>query len=154
MLLLKGALWLLVSPGAVLVYVPWALAAWGAGRIDVGSWRWAGLIPLSAGVAALLWCFADFLRLGGGTPAPIHAPRRLVVSGLYRRVRNPMYLGFFLALAGEALLSGLWTILMWGAALGLGLHLFVVLREEPRLRALFGAEYEDYLRRVPRWIPR
>ena len=154
MLALKSVLWFLIAPGSVFAFVPWWLVRWGAGRFDPGPWRWLGVGPAALGLALLLWCFVDFLRIGRGTPAPLAPPTRLVIAGLYRYVRNPMYVAIVLALAGETLLLGLWTVAAWAGVLWLTFHLFVVLYEEPHLKKVFGADYEAYLRTVPRWIPR
>jgi protein-S-isoprenylcysteine O-methyltransferase Ste14 len=125
-------------------------AAWAA------RWRWVAAIPSVLGFAVALQCVWDFGWTGRGTPAPIAPPKRLVVVGYYRYVRNPMYLGF------AAGWIGLWVVFghpdPWAiaavAAVALGVHLFVVFYEEPTLRKLFGAEYEEYCRNVRRWWPR
>jgi protein-S-isoprenylcysteine O-methyltransferase Ste14 len=96
----------------------------------------------------------DFVVRGRGTPNPLDPPRRFVASGLYRHVRNPMYVSLGLAVAGEAALWQSRTVLLVPLLLWPLVHLFVTRYEEPHLRAAFGAEYEDYLRRVPRWLPR
>lgn len=154
MLYFKAFLFALAAPGTVTGVVPWLLLRWGIGRFEAGALRWVGLAPFAIGLPALLWCFLDFIRVGQGTPAPFDAPRNLVVRGLYRRVRNPMYVAVLSMLAGEALFFQSWAIAAWGGFMAAVFHLFVVLYEEPRLRKTFGAPYEDYLRSVPRWIPR
>ena len=106
------------------------------------------------GAALALWCVLTFALLGQGTPAPFDPPRRLVVRGPYRFVRNPMYLGAVLALAGAALLYGSTALLFYAGAFLLMTHAFVVWYEEPTLRATFGADYDAYCRRVRRWRPR
>ena len=99
-------------------------------------------------------CVSDFMTVGGGTPAPIDPPRRLVVRGLYGFVRNPMYLGVGAAFLGEvAFTTALW-LAAYAAVVFVIWHPFVVYYEEPRLTQLFGDEYRPYCARVPRWLPR
>ena len=100
-----------------------------------------------------LWCVFAFVRIGKGTPAPFDPPRRLVVRGPYRFVRNPMYIGGGLALGGAALFYESASLLAYAAAFLLAAHFFVVVYEEPTLRRGFGAEYEAYCQRVRRWRP-
>jgi protein-S-isoprenylcysteine O-methyltransferase Ste14 len=113
----------------------------------------SGLLIL-AGLPVLLDSFARFAIQGLGTPAPVAPPQRLVVSGLYRYVRNPMYVAVLALIFGQGLLFGSVTLLEYGLALWLGFFAFVLLYEEPTLRTKFGKEYDDYCERVPRWIPR
>jgi protein-S-isoprenylcysteine O-methyltransferase Ste14 len=155
LLFLKNLLFTVIVPGTVAVYVPLGLAP---GR---GGWpaRWgvaqyAALLPLACGCAAYLWCLWDFAAFGRGTPAPLDAPRRLVARGLYRYVRNPMYVGVLLVIAGWALLFRSTLILGYGAVVALIFHLFVVAVEEPTLRGKFGRSYEQYCRDVGRWVPK
>ena len=96
----------------------------------------------------------DFATAGRGTPFPLDPPRQLVTRGLYRYVRNPMYWGAGMFLLGEAILFASWPIVAYLGALWLGVHLFVVFYEEPTLTRTFGASYEEFLRTVPRWVPR
>jgi protein-S-isoprenylcysteine O-methyltransferase Ste14 len=155
MLWLRTALFLLVVPGTVLGLVPFALVAGNLGpRLDLGAGHWLGVVPLSLGLAVILWCFGDFVRRGRGTPAPYDPPVELVVAGLYRFVRNPQYLGVFLVIIGEALLTGAVVLFGYLALLVVGYHLFVTYYEEPTLSRLFGAAYARYCESVPRWLPR
>ena len=101
-----------------------------------------------------LWCAWDFATAGQGTPAPIDAPKHLVVRGLYRFVRNPMYVGVLLMLTGESRAFRSLRILIYAAIVFVFFNLFVIFYEEPALTRKFGAEYDEYMRRVPRWIPR
>lgn len=137
----------------------WLLPRWLNFSVEMAGaarWRWLAAIPSVVGFSVALRCVWDFGRTGHGTPAPFAPPQRLVVVGLYRFVRNPMYLGF------AAGWIGLWTIfghpdpaLIAGVAtVALGIHLFVMLYEEPTLRRKFGADYEEYCRNVRRWWPR
>jgi protein-S-isoprenylcysteine O-methyltransferase Ste14 len=149
--LLKTAVFTVLAPGMVAGVAPLRWIAPRAAGPD--GWRWVGLVPLTLGVAIYLWCAWDFAATGMGTPAPIDAPKILVVRGLYRFLRNPMYAGVLLVLAGESLLLGSTSIALYGAAVASGFHLFVTLYEEPSLRSKFGASYEAYCQRVSRWIP-
>ncbi len=124
--------------------------------VRLGGWRYGALAPLSLGTVMVyvsLWQFATF---GRGTPAPFDPPKRLVVRGFYRYVRNPIYVGAFLIALSELLLVNAVSlpILAVIAAVLLVVHLLVVFYEEPVLRSQFGEEYEAYLRSVPRWMPK
>lgn len=118
--------------------------------------RWLGVIPLNIGANIAALCFIHFIRSGRGTPAPFDAPRRLVITGPYRYVRNPMYVGTGLFIAGFAILF--WefsTTLLWYAiGIAVAVNLFILLYEEPTLRRKFNADYREYCRNVRRWIPR
>ncbi|MBI4402196.1 MAG: isoprenylcysteine carboxylmethyltransferase family protein [Nitrospirae bacterium] len=154
MLAFKVVLFILLVPGTVTVLVPYLIVT---ARGEVPAFDLLGLVGLFAialGWGTLLQCAWDFARSGRGTPAPIDPPRRLVVQGLYRFVRNPMYLGAVTILLGEAALFRSPSLLLYGAACWLGSHLFVLLYEEPTLRRMFGAEYDAYCQTVPRWLPR
>jgi protein-S-isoprenylcysteine O-methyltransferase Ste14 len=109
-------------------------------------WMLAGMI--------LLWSFWNFLVQGRGTPAPIDPPRELVATGFYRYVRNPMYVAVLAILLGQFLWSGYWSLLLYALLVFIAFHVFVTYYEEPTLQRKFGSVYEDYLRRVPRWIPK
>ena len=155
MLWLRTGLFTILVPGSVLFLIPFFLVRLGVGpRFEPGWARYLGLVPLLAGVAVILWCFADFIRRGRGTPAPYEPPRELVVAGLYRYVRNPQYVGVVLAVVGEVLLTGAAILLGYAALLAAGYHLFVTRYEEPVLSRLFGEAYGRYRAAVPRWIPR
>ncbi len=142
--------------GFVLVYLPSrALFAAGVSRpAHFGPVQLAGMIICALGAALGIWCVLAFALIGGGTPAPFDPPRKLVVVGPYKFVRNPMYLGAGLALAGAAIFYQ--TVLLWVYTGGFLLlsHLLVVFYEEPALRRSFGEEYENYCRQVRRWLPR
>lgn len=137
----------------VLVYLPWALGVFRV-RKDLG-WDLLGGVPLVAGSYIALRCAFEFAWRGRGTPAPFDAPRRLVVEGMYRYVRNPMYWGAILVLVGQWALFGVgWATVEYIAIFAVAVHLFVIFYEEPTLRRKFGEEYEEYCRNVPRWAPR
>ena len=118
------------------------------------AFRVIGALLIGAGLPLLLDSFARFALQGLGTPAPIAPPRHLVVSGLYRYVRNPMYVTVLWMIAGQGLLFGSVQVLEYGLAAFVVVHLFVLLYEEPTLRSKFGGEYEDYCKNVRRWWPR
>ena len=141
--------------GLVLVYVPARLLSWSgiARPAAIEVQQVAGMVFGAAGAAVALWCIFTFASIGRGTPAPFDPPRRLVIQGPYRFVRNPMYIGAGLALAGAALFYESLPLLGYTAFFLLATHLFVVSYEEPTLRRTFGQEYEAYCRRVRRWWP-
>jgi len=150
-LLAKNLLFTLLVPGTVGVYVP--LFAFAHGAPGSGWLAIAAALLLGAGVSIYLWCVWDFASFGRGTPAPIDAPRRLVIRGLYRHSRNPMYMGVLAVIFAWALLFASRPIALYGAVVAICFHLFVVFYEEPNLQRVFGVSYTDYRARVPRWLP-
>jgi protein-S-isoprenylcysteine O-methyltransferase Ste14 len=120
----------------------------------LGRLHWLGVILLVPGLIVIIWCFIDFVRRGHGTPAPYDPPRRLVIVGLYRHVRNPQYIGVVLVASGEAIFSSSLILLGYGLFLAIGYHLFVRFYEEPTLKRLFGEDYVRYTETVPRWVPK
>ena len=151
--LLKTLAFTVFVPGTVAGYVPWRL---GRNAVSVfGPEAWAAITVISVGIAIYLYtAFWGFALVGGGTPAPIAPTKILVVKGLHRYVRNPMYIGVGLVIAGQAWLFHSLTIEIYLAGFWLVVHLFVLFYEEPMLRRQFGEEYERYRESVPRWIPR
>jgi protein-S-isoprenylcysteine O-methyltransferase Ste14 len=151
--LLKTLLFTILVPGSVAVGIPyWLLGGFSApGR---GPLAWSGLLCLIVGAGIYFRCAWEFAVRGLGTPAPIAPTRFLVVSGLHRYVRNPMYIGVTLVILGEAVLFRSLHLAEYAALMLLIAHTFVVFYEEPTLRRQFGAPYEEYRRTVPRWIPR
>ena len=150
---LRSLLFFILAPGMVAGVIPLAMLRTGS-QIQTSFFSYFAFPLWLIGVATLLWCFWDFLIKGRGTPAPIDPPKELVVSGLYNYVRNPMYVGVFLIIVGHFLWFGFWSLLIYAAVVFIAFHSFVTFYEEPNLKNRFGATYEDYLRRVPRWIPR
>ena len=142
--------------GLLLVYVPARLLSWsGLVRpVAMEVQQVVGMVIGAAGSAVALWCIFTFALVGKGTPAPFDPPRRLVIRGPYRFVRNPMYIGAGLALAGAALFYESLPLLGYISFFFLATHLFVVGYEEPALRRTFGQEYETYCDRIRRWWPR
>ncbi|MFZ0819025.1 MAG: isoprenylcysteine carboxylmethyltransferase family protein [Candidatus Acidiferrales bacterium] len=139
----------------------WGYAALWVRRYDAelgvvfpGWTRPLGIACMALGLALALTCVGTFVVRGRGTPAPFDAPRKLVAVGIYRWVRNPMYLGAGLAIAGFAFYEGSVSILLMAAPVWLAAHLFVCFYEEPTLREKFDGSYEDYCRTVSRWLPR
>lgn len=155
--MLKTSLFAATFIAFFVVYLPWTWAIRGrtVNYDGLGSLRLLAIVPLIAGGYIALRCVFAFAWTGLGTPAPFDPPRSLIISGFYRYVRNPMYVGATLAIIGETALFGSIRIgLQYVLVFGSCLSLFVVIYEEPTLRSKFGAEYEEYCRNVPRLIPR
>jgi protein-S-isoprenylcysteine O-methyltransferase Ste14 len=151
-----SAVFFAVGPGIVVGLIPWLLTGWQV-REPAPYWapmRVLGVILLVAGLIVLIQAFVRFVVEGFGTPVPVAAPDRLVVGGLYRYVRNPMYVAILAAIVGQALLLGWLGLLLYGAAFWLITAAFVRRYEEPALTRRFGADYEAYRRAVPAWWPR
>ena len=156
MTLIKTLIFTVLVPGTVTILIPrWVLSSQiGRARFDIGPFRYLGLVPMVLGTLIYLWCAWDFTFAGQGHTAPIDPPKELVVRGLYRYVRNPMYVGVGSVLFGEAVLFQ--SLALLGVP-GRGLScvcLFVVLYEEPVLTRKFGESYRRYCETVPRWIPK
>jgi protein-S-isoprenylcysteine O-methyltransferase Ste14 len=140
--------------GFALVFIPARIlsSAGVTAPRSLGVAQGIGILVTILGGALALWCVFTFVFIGKGTPAPFDPPRRLVVRGPYRFVRNPMYIGAALALGGAALFYRSSVLAGYAGLFMLLAHLFVILYEEPRLRRAFGAEYEAYCKRVGRWF--
>ena len=134
-------------------YIPLALLKKGP-QIETGILAFLAVPLWLIGGVILLWSFWNFLQEGRGTPAPIDPPRELVAVGFYRYVRNPMYVGVLAANLGHFLWFGYWSLLIYTIVVFISFHAFVAYYEEPTLKKKFGTAYEEYLRNVPRWIPR
>ena len=151
-----SVIFLLIAPMTVAGLIPYWITRWRM-ESSFGSLpflRIIGVLFILAGVPVLLDSFGRFAIQGLGTPAPVFPTRHLVVKGLYRYVRNPMYVALLLVVTGQALFFGNLRLLEYAAVLWLGFHLFVLAYEEPTLRATFGDEYKTFCAHVPRWIPR
>lgn len=151
---LGSALFLVLAPGTVVGVIPWWISKWQVRGGLPGSLfvQLLGFLVLLASILVLLDSFARFALQGIGTPAPVLPTRLLVVTGLYRYVRNPMYIGVVSAVLGQSMILENpfgYAALVWFIS-----HLFVVTYEEPALRRTFGKEYQLYCANVPRWIPR
>src|SRR3712207_5983370 len=149
-------LFFILAPGVVVGLIPWLLTRWQV-REPLPYWvlmRLLGGILLVAGVIVLVGAFVRFVVEGLGTPAPVAAPERLVVGGVYRYVRNPMYVAVLAAIVGQALLLGRLGLMLYAGGVWLAFAAFVRYYEEPTLIRRFGADYEVYRRAMPAWWPR
>jgi protein-S-isoprenylcysteine O-methyltransferase Ste14 len=149
-----SALFFAVAPGVIAGVIPWAITGW-----DTESEWWLPLrvlggVLIVAGAAVLVHAFARFVVEGLGTPAPVAPTEHLVVGGLYRYVRNVMYIAVTTTIIGQALLLGQVALLVWAAVAWAAMAGFVVTYEEPTLTERYGAQYEEYRRAVPAWFPR
>jgi protein-S-isoprenylcysteine O-methyltransferase Ste14 len=154
MVLIKTIIFTFLVPGTVAVLVPyWLLSSPSAPPpMQFGIFRYFGVLPTLIGVTIYFWCAWDFTFAGRGTPAPIDPPKELVVRGLYRYIRNPMYVGILSILLGEALLFASWRLFEYTTVAFIIFFLVVVLYEEPILKHKFGESYRQYCKSVPRWI--
>lgn len=151
-----SVVFLVIAPGVVAVLAPWLLTGWEVEE-PLPYWlpfRIVGGVLLATGVVVLLGAFARFVREGLGTPAPVAPTQHLVVGGLYRYVRNPMYLAVASIIVGQALVLGQSILLPYAVLFGLAVWAFVRWYEEPTLSRRFGADYDVYRGAVPAWWPR
>jgi protein-S-isoprenylcysteine O-methyltransferase Ste14 len=149
----RSFLFFIFAPGMVTGFIPLVLLRNGL-QVQTGYLKYAAYPLWMIGLVVLLWCFWDFLVKGRGTPAPIDPPKELVISGLYKFVRNPMYVGVLMVILGHFLWFGYWGILGYAVVVFIAFTLFVVLYEEPHLKSTFGETYIRYMKTVPRWLPR
>lgn len=154
--LLGSALFLLAAPGVVAGLIPYWITGWRMGEPPFGLsfLPMIGAVLAALGGVALVECFVRFAWNGRGTPAPVAPTQRLVLNGFYRHVRNPMYVAVSALNIGQALLFSSSALLGYAALTWIAFHTFVLLYEEPTLSARYGAEYDAYLKAVPRWMPR
>lgn len=150
---LRAVLFIVVVPGAVAGWLPWYVAGapsdvW---RASHGAWRLGGLLVV-AGWTVLLWCAREFALRGRGTPGPWDAPRQLVITGLYRFTRNPMYVAVLTAIVGQALWFHSRSVAWYALIAAVVFQLMVVQYEEPTLESMFGGQYTEYRKRVRRWV--
>lgn len=153
--ILGSAIFFVAAPGVVAGVLPWLLT----GGYSLPFSTLPGALPLAAipillGTAFLLSAFARFALEGLGTPAPIAPTDNLVVGGIYRFVRNPMYLAVLAIIASQSLLFASWAVLLYGLAVAAAMYLFVRLHEEPTLKRRYGEQYDIYRANVPGWLPR
>ncbi len=148
-----SAVFLVIAPGIVAGLVPWWLTQWRMGAAYPLPVRVTGALETGAGAGALVLAFAQFAIQGRGTPAPRAPTEQLVVRGLYRRVRNPMYLAVLAVINGQAILLGRPVLLGYAAAVGAAFIAFVYGYEQPTLARRYSAQYEAYRRAVPGWWP-
>jgi protein-S-isoprenylcysteine O-methyltransferase Ste14 len=152
-----SAVFFLVGPGIVVGLIPWLLTGGWQVRQPLPYWvpmRVLGGILLVAGLIVLIQAFVRFVVEGLGTPVPVAAPERLVVGGVYRYIRNPMYVAILAAIVGQALILGRLGLMLYAAAIWLIAAAFVRWYEEPALTRRFGTDFEAYRRAVPAWWPR
>jgi protein-S-isoprenylcysteine O-methyltransferase Ste14 len=149
-----SAAFFLIAPGTVAGLVPWLATHWRVQPDTPVMSLIIGALMAAGGLAMVVESFTRFARTGGGTPAPVAPTQHLVVTGLYRFVRNPMYVGVLLLIFGQMLLFSSAALLAYGVAMWTAFHLFVVFFEEQRLERKFPEEYPAYAAAVPRWIPR
>ena len=155
MIFLKTLAHTLLIPGTVLALVPFLiLRERDPTFLELDTWTLSGSLSLFGGVLIGSWCTFEFMIRGSGTPNPLDPPKLLVHRGLYRYVRNPMYVSVAFILLGETLFFRSVALAIYSAALLIGIHLLVVLYEEPVLGRRFGESYSEYRKRVPRWVPR
>jgi protein-S-isoprenylcysteine O-methyltransferase Ste14 len=151
----RSLFWAVLFPGMVAGYLPWRFFGVREAPIDVHHPRTVlAIVVVLCGVVVLATTVWEFAHHGRGTLSPADPPRTLVVQGLYRFVRNPMYLGVTLVLLGETLLVARASLLLYWATWFAAVNLFVMAHEEPYLRTQFGESYERYTREVGRWVPR
>jgi len=153
---LGSALFFVIAPLMLAGFIPWWVTQWEfrPAFFGVDLTRILGGILIVVGAPGIVDSFARFALDGLGTPAPIAPPQKLVVTGLYRYVRNPIYIAVVAVIFGQALLFGDLPLLWYGVLLWLFFHVWVVMIEEPTLKQTFGPEYESFRTNVPRWIPR
>ncbi len=151
-----SVIFFVLAPGTVAGLVPYMISGWSVGQafLGIAAGRFAGALLVVVGVVSLVHCFARFALEGRGTPAPVAPTEKLVVSGLYRYVRNPMYVAVVGIIVGQALLFGSASLLGYAAVVWLFFHGFVLGYEEPTLHRRYGNAYDVYRANVRRWVPR
>jgi len=154
-LLLRSLFWTIAFPGTFAGYIPWRYFGVSEVRLDfTNPPHLFGLLLIAIGVVLLGACIWEFARRGRGTLSPVDPPKELVVHGLYRYVRNPMYLSVSAIVLGEAVLAQSTALLLYWVVFFALANLFVIGYEEPTLRSQFGESYDRYTKRVGRWLPR
>jgi protein-S-isoprenylcysteine O-methyltransferase Ste14 len=154
-LMMRAAVWAAVLPGLTVFYIPWRVFGVSSAAVDITNpGHLGGVVLFAAGSSLLAACIWEFAQRGGGTLSPLDPPRRLVISGLYRFVRNPMYVGGALVLIGTNLIAPSLGLLAYSLTWFALVSTFVRLYEEPALRRAFPDDYQAYFAAVPRWIPR
>ena len=149
----KSLLYLIFEAGLFALYIPLALLRTGP-RLETGMISFLAIPLWLIGGFIVLWSFWTFTFVGRGTPLLLDPPKDLVASGPYRYVRNPIYVGVLSIFLGHFLWFGYWALLLYVVLSFIGVHSFIAWYEEPTLKKKFGAAYEDYRKRVPRWIPK
>ncbi len=150
--IVKTLIFMTLMGGTVMVLIPYWIIFNSRFNLDMGILRYFGIIPVLIGAAIIFWCVREFILRGKGTPAPYDPPKELVVSGLYRFMRNPMYVGVLFVLFGEAFLFTSALLLCYMGLILLLFHIRIILNEEPYLRSTFGESFNQYCDSVPRWV--
>jgi protein-S-isoprenylcysteine O-methyltransferase Ste14 len=154
-LVVRSIAWTIVIPGLVILYLPWTFFGLGDVAVRAGDpLQLAGLLFVCVGAAFLLICIWDFFAYGRGTLSPVEPPTTLVVRGVYRYVRNPMYLSVLVVLVGEGLITRSLGLFEYTLGWFVWINLVVLCYEEPALSRAFGTSYQAYTASVPRWLPR
>lgn len=151
---LKTILYMGGMHGFFTFYIPYLLVKTDPRYFDIGVFSYIAYPLWILGTLIILWCSVDMVRKGRGTPAHMDPPKKLIINGLYRYVRNPIYVGALLVLLGYILWSGSGLMLVYFLFFLLAYQILIVLIEEPILRHMFGEAYQAYCRQVPRWIPK
>lgn len=152
--LIGSAAFFVLAPGTVAGLVPWLITRWRFGEGATANVSVAGALVIALALALLIECFLRFAIKGSGTPAPVAPTNRLIVTGAYARVRNPMYVAVTGLIFGQALLFASAALVAYAIAVWLTFLMFVVYYEEPRLRRDYPEDYPAYFENVPRWRPR
>lgn len=149
-------LWFVIAPGTVTILIPWLLSNWEVRSpfFRFAAFRWLGWPFALFGLSVLMEAFGRFTLYGRGTPAPYMLTERLVITGSYQHVRNPMYIAIVSIVIGQALLLGQHVLLLYAFVLWMSFHISVLSYEEPSLRRRYGRQYENYCTAVRRWWPR
>jgi protein-S-isoprenylcysteine O-methyltransferase Ste14 len=150
---LKTILYMGIMHGLFTFYFPYQLAWFDNRLFDLAAFRYLAFPLWLSGALIIIWCSIDIIRRGRGTPAHFDPPKELVITGLYCYVRNPVYLGALLVQLGYILWFGSGLLISYFVFFVLAYHVLIVFIEEPILRNTFGAAYDEYRKRVPRWIP-
>jgi len=150
----KTLLYMCVMHGLFTFYLPYQLAIFEAAFFNVGIFKYLALPLWLLGTGIIIWCSIDIILKGLGTPAHLDPPKKLIVNGLYRYTRNPIYLGSLLIVLGFIAWSGSRLVILYFLFFTLAYNILIIFIEEPILRNMFGAEYEEYCKHVPRWLPR
>ena len=152
---LKTLLWSVFVPGTLTTLVPYFILRLSpeSFSLNLSGFRYVGIIPILFGALIYFWGAWDFTFVGKGTPAPFDAPKKVVATGAYQFVRNPMYVACVSVLIGEAIFFESAALLIYAFVLFFIFHIWILIYEEPTLRKSFGASYEEYCREASRWLP-
>ena len=154
-LFLRNLFFTILQPGTAAVLIPWLLLRGTGTRLVPDEWtalHLVGLVLAAIGLTIMMICIWRFPSEGQGTISPVDPTRKLVTGGLYKYSRNPIYVGVTILLLGEAIYFLSWRLVVYAVVLLFVFHIWILLHEEPRLRRVFGAEYDEYSARVRRWI--